>query len=1684
VPDVASLSFNIDSSQARQAIAALEALKATSVQVVQTQQQWTTANTAATAAYGQQRDQIDRLAQSTKAYDGTLTGLISRLNSLRETMNQTQASFNAYQQMITQAQGVAVTLNASVDALDRYVQKSRELRVQQNDLATGLANITAALKNQTDQGHAARLAIEQLGVSLQGIGANRPEEVVQRIADRLRNFAPTQGTLQAAQQVFGQGFGANDLLNLQSQPYIGYRQQETNRLQRDLQAQIDQINTNNLRRDAATQREIDERRDLSSRYSQSNTLAGRLGLDFGRQLRTLFGQSGSEELAELRRISQLPEDQRRGYQGIGSQIGDFFQTGYGGETWRNLFSGQYGANRADIMSRQREEQQTLGYFPALLNRFGRDLQALPGINAYTARTADPRGITPFEDLTQRRAAGTQLADLGDADYQRIVELQERQRRFTAGGDTRQTYLRAFGAQEGERRYANQLARIQQDRLYAQTPEQRLIDDTTSEGLINALPFEQRAQARFRQQATEQLTGTRGGALSLAQQRAVEGRFQSQIGTQLQESSEATQRQIDLQRALSEEVTKGRGAAEDYVRAYTAYIQALQAGAGPERSAQQALESLNLAQQQRVTMGRQVTQQLREENDQRQQQINVAQRNANADPITRRIQELQLGITQNINQQIAAGQLPNPAGGQFRDPTTGQLRTVAGATEAQSVIDERRAELQRQLAGEGVQGAQGIRQGVQDQARDQQAVLDIMRQQGVTLQRASEIYETQKQFNEDIAKAQADRSGKAQEEVANQERLTQEYQRQVDITKNIVENLEKARQASEGATTEQALQGVPAYLRPFIRETAPSIFNAGQVGGGGSGRNNIMGIRNPGQTTGFRDFNSPEESFAAGINQLQYYKTRYGLTTLRQWIMRYAPPKENDTEGYIRRVASKVGIAPDAEIDINDQGLMSRIATEMSRVETGHMPDPGVVQRGTAIAFHATPPPAPATPATPAATTTTAAPAGTPPAGSAGQTPQGVLQSLPDPVTFLRRAYTDIAAGRDPDLSALGMPKDQEDSLKEYLKQRYRQTVEAQKTSIQEAADQQAAEIARLRAQRGLAGRPAEQARVVAPNQNIAPELREQEAAGRRQVIVEQQSLQGANLIAGGRQQLEDQRRLLEAMNGPLQGYATRLREVQAALQAEAEQRQYGLTDMQKEERQRQLLATAIDKQRESLAQQNKTLEDQNELQANLNAAGPFASPGQLRRVQTETQIRQFQRDNPDLAATPQGQQHIDDLRASNAIADQTERMNELRDAAHGAYGALENAFSAIVVHGAKGKDVLKSLGETFQEIFLRTAIYKPAERLMDQLLGSIFGGGDNDNAPSGGRGGRQAANDNSPSIVDRAVGMLGFSGTTSSKSSLPIDNNHNAMRVVVVGGRGTADGGGGGNLLDSLTDAVSGKDSKSGRGSGGSGGDSGGGGLFGSLFSGIGKLFSGSSSNSSDSAVDTAIARSKGEAPPLQGSGGGLFDNFFSSIGKLFGGGGSAGGSGTPNTGAGGSGGGGGLGGILSNYPQGLLDSMFGQGFYQGGGLIGQLFGGGGGDPGGGSGMGIFGSLLGMFGGGGGGADLSGGAMSAGLYAKGGVFPGRVLADYHNQVVDRPTVFAFARGVGMMGEAGPEAIMPLRRGADGRLGVSAPTDGGSTHIHFNISTPDADSFRRAQPQIQTKAVSALNRTALRNSTAS
>lgn len=66
-------------------------------------------------------------------------------------------------------------------------------------------------------------------------------------------------------------------------------------------------------------------------------------------------------------------------------------------------------------------------------------------------------------------------------------------------------------------------------------------------------------------------------------------------------------------------------------------------------------------------------------------------------------------------------------------------------------------------------------------------------------------------------------------------------------------------------------------------------------------------------------------------------------------------------------------------------------------------------------------------------------------------------------------------------------------------------------------------------------------------------------------------------------------------------------------------------------------------------------------------------------------------------------------------------------------------------------------------------------------------------------------------------------------------------------------------------------------------------------------------------------------------------------------------------------------------------------------------------------------------------------------------------------VIASPAYFPLGAGrLGLAGEAGPEAILPLARGADGRLGVAASGQGAPTQVSITIQTPDAASFRHSE----------------------
>jgi len=118
-------------------------------------------------------------------------------------------------------------------------------------------------------------------------------------------------------------------------------------------------------------------------------------------------------------------------------------------------------------------------------------------------------------------------------------------------------------------------------------------------------------------------------------------------------------------------------------------------------------------------------------------------------------------------------------------------------------------------------------------------------------------------------------------------------------------------------------------------------------------------------------------------------------------------------------------------------------------------------------------------------------------------------------------------------------------------------------------------------------------------------------------------------------------------------------------------------------------------------------------------------------------------------------------------------------------------------------------------------------------------------------------------------------------------------------------------------------------------------------------------------------------------------------------------------------------------------------------------------------------------------SSIAGGLSSllSGLTGSSGGSPGISLAAASGAVkpfasggvIGAPTYFPLMQGgVGLAGEAGPEAIMPLTRGPDGKLGV-ASAGGGGNSVTIQIATPDLDSFRRSENYITGQIARAVSR---------
>lgn len=110
--------------------------------------------------------------------------------------------------------------------------------------------------------------------------------------------------------------------------------------------------------------------------------------------------------------------------------------------------------------------------------------------------------------------------------------------------------------------------------------------------------------------------------------------------------------------------------------------------------------------------------------------------------------------------------------------------------------------------------------------------------------------------------------------------------------------------------------------------------------------NFLGEIKPSADSAFKQFESIEYGYRAMFVTLNTYQKRYGLSTIRTMISRWAPSKDNnDTEAYIRAVSSESGVPENSHITSTNKDVMVPIVAAMSRVENGVTANITEVQRG-------------------------------------------------------------------------------------------------------------------------------------------------------------------------------------------------------------------------------------------------------------------------------------------------------------------------------------------------------------------------------------------------------------------------------------------------------------------------------------------------------------------------------------------------------------------------------------------------------------------------------------------------------------------------------------------------------------------------------------------------------------------
>ncbi|WP_237388283.1 structural protein [Xenorhabdus sp. Sc-CR9] len=99
----------------------------------------------------------------------------------------------------------------------------------------------------------------------------------------------------------------------------------------------------------------------------------------------------------------------------------------------------------------------------------------------------------------------------------------------------------------------------------------------------------------------------------------------------------------------------------------------------------------------------------------------------------------------------------------------------------------------------------------------------------------------------------------------------------------------------------------------------------------------QGLRDTQTDKSFCQFVAPEYGIRAMLKILRNYERKYGDNTIYQFISRWAPPNENDTQGYIAYVCKAVGVVSSTVVDVENVATMNLLVKAIIKMENGQQP---------------------------------------------------------------------------------------------------------------------------------------------------------------------------------------------------------------------------------------------------------------------------------------------------------------------------------------------------------------------------------------------------------------------------------------------------------------------------------------------------------------------------------------------------------------------------------------------------------------------------------------------------------------------------------------------------------------------------------------------------------------------------